>query len=131
MPESAATARFIPESAYDGEVPSSLHPGTAFCSLTDTDEEDTGGKQILPISTDLHCLSGLRLLNTHQNSTASPGGRKTQENTEAAASLVAVTAHMKAHPQRKIRMQGKQFRGIAKATAPLFLPEVAACCRKP
>lgn len=112
-------------------VPVSVHPGAAFCSLTDTDWEDIGGKQILPISTGLHCLSGLSLLNTHQISTASSGGRKTQENTEAAASLVAVTAHMKAHPRRKIRVQGKHFRGAAKTVAPLFLPEVTACCRKP
>lgn len=38
---------------------------------------------------------------------------------------------MKAHPQRKIRVQGKHFRGTAKTVAPLFLPEVTACCRKP
>ena len=54
-----------------------------------------------------------------------------KENTEAAASLVAVTAYMKAHPQRRIRVQGKQFRGTAKTDALLFLPKVAACCGKP
>lgn len=37
---------------------------------------------------------------------------------------------MKAHQQRDIRVQGKQFRGIAKIASPLSLPKVSACCRK-
>lgn len=55
-----------------------------------------------------HTVSRLGLLNIHQNSTASSGGRKTQENPEAAASLVAVTVLMKAHPQRKSARQAIQ-----------------------
>lgn len=35
-----------------------------------------------------------------------------QENTEAAALLVAVTAHMKTHPQREVRLQGKHLEAL-------------------
>lgn len=35
---------------------------------------------------------------------------------------------MKAHQQRDTRVQGKQFRGIAKTATPLSLPKVTACC---
>lgn len=55
-----------------------------------------------------HTVSRLGLLNTHQNSTASSGGRKMQKNPEAAASLVAVTALMKAHPRRRSARQAIQ-----------------------
>lgn len=52
-----------------------------------------------------HTISRPALLNTHQNNA---GGRKTQENPEAAASLVAVTVLMKTHPQRKSARQAIQ-----------------------
>lgn len=74
--------------------------------LSDTNWEDAAGKWILPIGIGPHCLKALSI--KHTSKPASSGGRKMQENPEAAASLVAVTALMKAHPQRKSARQAIQ-----------------------
>lgn len=50
--------------SYWHKVSTSLHPGTAFCFLTDTDWEDAAGKWILPVGIGPHCLKARSIKHT-------------------------------------------------------------------